>query len=292
MKLFIFGFGYSARAIARHMQPACDWIAGTSRDADKLAAMEADGVRAFRFDGKQKSPALEATLKKATHILVSIAPDKEGDPVLRCYRDMIEASVALDWIGYLSTVGVYGDHGGAWVNEDSPCKPVSTRSVQRVAAEAAWQDLASGTGKPVGIYRLAGIYGPGRNQMIRLAAESCRRIVKQGQVFNRIHVEDIALALTTAMGRRHQGILNVCDDEPAPPQDVIAHCARLLGIEAPPEQDFETAEMTSMARSFYGENKRCSNDRLHALLDGPLRYPTYREAFAAMVEKGNWRSAP
>ena len=289
MKLLIFGYGYSAQAIARELAPECDWIAATTRSAKKAEAMQAEGIRALQFDGLKASDALKEALSEATHILVSIAPGSEGDPVLNCLGNELMQIPALGWIGYLSTVGVYGNHDGAWVDEDSECRPVSRRSVQRVAAENAWQALASKLGKPLGIYRLAGIYGPGRNQMLKLASGTCRAINKPGQVFNRIHVEDIGRVVSKAARRCHDGILNVVDDEPAAPQEVIHFCTDLMGLPRLEELPFEQAEMTPMARSFYGENKRCSNIRLHELIGGVLRYPTYREAFTHMWQTDSWR---
>ena len=292
MKLFIFGYGYSAHAIARELQSDCEWIAATTRSKEKADAMAAEGITAFQFDGETASEALRSTLSEATHLLVSIAPNADGDPVLGCLTDMLKVMPNLDWVGYLSTVGVYGNHDGAWVDEESECRPVSRRSVQRGAAENAWQAFAKETGVPLGIYRLAGIYGPGRNQMLKLDAGTCRAINKPGQVFNRIHVEDIGRAVAKAARVHHNGILNVVDDEPAPPQEVIYFCADLMGLPHPAEVSFEQAEMTPMARSFYGENKRCSNIRLHELLGGILQYPTYREAFTHMWQTDSWRKQP
>lgn len=289
MKLFIFGYGFSASAIARELKPHCDWIAGTTRSSHKLDGLREDGVDPFLFDGTTATAEITDKLATATHVLLSIAPDAHGDPAMRCFEDVLASSKALEWIGYLSTVGVYGNHDGAWVSEETECKPVSRRSVQRVAAEEAWQEFAHKINRPLGIYRLAGIYGPGRNQMIKLAEGTCRAINKPGQVFNRIHVDDIALALSKAAKQTHQGILNVCDDEPAPPQEVIAFCAQLMGLPPLEEIEFDKADMTPMARSFYGENKRCDNKKLHALIGGEMRYPTYRDAFRSMWEHNIWR---
>ena len=289
MKLFIFGYGYSAGAIARELMPRCDWIAGTSRSPDKIAALEAAGMKGYLFDGTTPNPDIAAALSEATHLILSIAPGADGDAALRCHGADIAKSESLQWIGYLSTVGVYGDHDGAWVTEETECRPVSRRSVERVDAEAAWQDFARDQDLPLGIYRLGGIYGPGRNQMIKLADGRSRAINKPGQVFNRIHVEDIALCVSRAALSHHSGIVNVIDDEPAPPQEVIYYCADLMGLPRPPEVAFEEASMTPMARSFYGENKRCDNTRLHDLIDGPMRFPTYREAFEAMWRDQSWR---
>ena len=289
MKLFIFGYGYSARAIAARLRSQCDWIAATTRSAEKQARLREDGIDAFLFDGINPAPEIAEMLKEATHILLSIAPDANGDPVLGSFGSQISSSHSLQWLGYLSTVGVYGNHDGAWVDEETDCRPVSRRSVQRVAAEGQWLDFVETIEKPLGIYRLAGIYGPGRNQMIKLAAGTCRAINKPGQVFNRIHVDDIAMAVGKGAEILHSGILNVCDDEPAAPQEVIAYCAELMGIAPLQEIPFEEADMTPMARTFYGENKRCSNKRLHDLVGPHMRYPTYREAFDDMWSKDSWR---
>ncbi|SNY90091.1 Nucleoside-diphosphate-sugar epimerase [Cohaesibacter sp. ES.047] len=289
MRLFIFGLGYSARAIARKLSGECEWIAATSRSADKCAEMEEHGIRGFVFDGKKPNPNLVPALKEATHVLISIAPTAMGDPAFHCHGENIAHSPDLEWLGYLSTVGVYGDHDGEWVSEETEPRPVSTRSLQRVSAEIGWMDFAAKLDKPLGIYRLAGIYGPGRNQMIKIDEGTARAIDKPGQVFNRIHVDDIALAVAIAARERHSGILNVCDDKPAPPQDVLAYCAELMGKPPLVEIPFEHADMSPMARSFYGENKRCDNRLLHELIKGDMRYPTYREAFSIMWKENSWR---
>lgn len=289
MKLFIFGYGYSAKAIAEELRAECDWIGGTSRDPDKLASMAEAGIEAFLFDGIQPTVAIAEALQKATHILISAGPDAEGDPALRCHRLDIANAPKLKWVGYLSTVGVYGDHQGAWVDESTECCPVSKRSIERVRAEGAWQSFVGELDKPLGIYRLAGIYGPGRNQMKNVEKGKSRCIIKKDQVFNRIHVADIAQVLAKAALTKHKGIMNVCDDEPAPPQDVITYCAELLGVEPPKAVDYEDAKMTPMARSFYGENKRCSNKKLHELIEGDMYFPNYRVAFDHLFETKTWR---
>ncbi|WP_306228811.1 SDR family oxidoreductase [Mangrovibrevibacter kandeliae] len=212
-----------------------------------------------------------------THLLISIAPGEAGDPVLATQRSrVLDQMPALRWIGYLSTVGVYGDHGGAWVDETGPLRPVSKRSVQRVEAEAGWQALADARDVPLAILRLSGIYGPGRSAIENLRAGTARRLVKPGQVFNRIHVADIAGALRLLSAQARGGVFNVTDDEPAPPQDVVAYAAGLLGIDPPAEIAFDTADLTPMARSFYGENKRVRNERLKSA-GYEFLFPTYRE---------------
>jgi dTDP-4-dehydrorhamnose reductase len=289
MRLFIFGYGYSAKAIANELKDECEWIAGTSRDDDKLALMKAEGVQAYQFDGYQPNPEIGKALQEATHLLISAGPDAQGDPALNCHRLDIANASKLKWIGYLSTVGVYGDHQGEWIDEKTACKPVSQRSTERVAAEGAWQNFAGQLGLPLSIFRLAGIYGPGRNGLVNLSKGRGRRINKKGQVFNRIHVADIALAVSIAAKKKKDGIFNVSDMEPAPPQDVVEYAANLMGVDVPPLQDFETMKLSPMARSFYGECKRCKNDKLLKLIGGEMRYPTYREAFSEMWEKDIWR---
>ncbi len=282
MRLFVFGAGYSSTAFIREVRETFDWIGGTTRSAEKAEALKEMGVEPFIFDGTAKGDGIADALRSATHVLVSIAPDEAGDPVLLNHGEDIAAARPA-WIGYLSTVGVYGDHDGAWVTEETPCKPVSRRSVQRVAAEEAWLDFSAENGLPVQIFRLAGIYGPGRNAFENFRKGTARRLVKPGQVFNRIHVADIAGALKAAMVHPSTRIFNVTDDEPAPPQDVVAHAAELLGVAPPPEIPFETADLTPMARSFYGENKRVSNQRLKDELGYVFRYPDYRVALKDLL---------
>ena len=277
--LLCIGLGYSAQVFAARVA-AQGWnVIGTAQSNDGAARIGTLGYDAITFDGTAPSEALRAALSRATHILVSAPPDAAGDPLLRHHA--IDLARTTSWIGYLSTVGVYGDHGGAWIDETTTPKPVSTRSRWRLAAEQAWLDLAQQTGIRVEIFRLAGIYGPGRGPLESVRKGTARAIVKPGQVFNRIHVEDIAnvLAATTVRPAAH-AIYNVTDDEPAPPQDVLAYAARLLGLPAPPSVDFATADLTPMARSFYSECKRISNARLKEALGLTLAYPTYRDGMA------------
>ena len=283
MRLFIFGTGFSSKAFVEEVRDQFDWIGGTTRSSDKMEALRTLGVEPFLFDGNSQGDGIAEALKQATHILVSIAPNEAGDPVLNQYANEI-AGAKPRWIGYLSTVGVYGNHDGAWVDEETPLNPVSKRSVQRVAAEEAWLAFAEQNDLPVQIFRLSGIYGPGRNAFENFRKGTARRLVKPGQVFNRIHVADIAGALKAAMTKPSTRVFNVTDDEPAPPQDVVAFAAELLGVEAPPEIPFETADLTPMARSFYGENKRVSNQRLKDELGFTFRYPDYRVALKALLE--------
>ncbi len=287
MNLLVFGHGYSAAAFTSAAREHFSQIAVTVRTPDKAQRLAGQGFDAHVFDGLSGvSDALAVAIGGADAILVSVPPGEAGDPVLAAAAAAIAAAPALGWVGYLSTVGVYGDHGGAWVDEDTPCRPVSRRSVQRVAAEEAWARLGAEAGRRVHIFRLSGIYGPGRNALENLRAGTARRIDKPGQVFNRIHVADIAGALMASLRRpdAEGGVYNVTDDEPAPPQDVVAHAAALLGVPPPPLVPFEQAELSPMGRSFYGENKRVSNRRIKERLGFTLRYPTYREGLAACLD--------
>lgn len=284
----IFGAGYSAQAFAREKPTAEFPVTGTTRSENKFARLRRAGIAPLLFDGRS-SFALAAELAVVTHLIVSAAPDETGDPVLNALADELRAAANknLRWIGYLSTVGVYGDHGGGWVDEETPPRPKSRRSQERVAAEAAWAAFGAQTRTPVAILRLSGIYGPGRNAFVNLRDGTAKRLVKPGQVFNRIHVSDIAGALWHLSEREAGGIFSVTDDEPAPPQDVVAFAAELMGVEPPHEIAFETAELSAMQRSFYGENKRVANARLRQA-GYSFRFPDYRSALRAMWADGSW----
>lgn len=277
-RLFCFGLGYSADGLAARLRAAGWSVAGTTRSAAKRDALAARGIEAFAFDGR--APLPDRALAGATHVLVSVPPEASGDVVLRQHAaDFRHAK----WIGYLSTTGVYGDHGGAWVDERTPPSPQSPRSHWRAAAEAAW--LA--TGLPVEVFRLAGIYGPGRSQFDDLRAGRARRIVKAGHLFSRIHVDDIAGVLEASMLRPHAGaVYNVCDDEPAASAEVVEFAASLLGVAPPPPIALEQAELSPMAASFWADNKRVRNDRMKRDLEFSLLYPTYREGLRAVLEAG------
>lgn len=274
--LLSFGHGYSARELARHL-PGDKWtIVGTTRSADKAAAIRASGAEAILWP--PEDPA--ALLARATHLLISAAPDASGDPVLRHCGEAIRAAAPhIAWAGYLSTTGVYGDSRGEWVDEDTECHPTTGRAKARLAAEQAWVEL----GLPLHIFRLAGIYGAGRGPFAKVRAGRAQRVVKQGQIFSRIHVEDIAAVLAASIRRPAPGIYNVCDDEPTPPEDVIEHAARLLNLPVPPAVAFEDADLTPMARSFYADSRRVSNRRIREDLGVKLRYPSYREGLAALL---------
>lgn len=288
MHVMIFGCGYSGTAIAKAFAAPGVRIAGTTRSPEKAAALRSEDIEAFLFDGEALSDELRAEMAGVTHLVQSIAPGKPGDPLIRLFgEDLGAAMPKLQWIGYLSTVGVYGDHKGAWVDEDTSVHPVSARSVERVEAEEAWLATGERLGVPVAVLRLAGIYGPGRNAFCNIDKGTARRLIKKDQVFNRIRVEDIAGATRFLADAKQGGVFNITDDEPGPPQDVIAEAARLMGVEPPPEVPFETAELSPMARSFYGENKRVSNRRLRAA-GYPLRYPNYRMSLDELWSSGRW----
>lgn len=283
----IFGYGYSARRYVEMAGGSAGAVVGTTR---REAATRADATL-IHFDGQSPGPEVAQALVGCSRIIASIAPGADGDPVLRHHdADLRRAVGTLQWICYLSTVGVYGDHDGEWVDETALCRPVSERSTRRLNAEEAWRALADDLDLPLAILRLSGIYGPGRNGFANIAAGRARRINKPGQVFNRIFVDDIAYAIDAAAARRADGIFNITDDEPAPPQDVVAFAADLMGVPAPDEIPFNEADMTPMARTFYGENKRVSNAKAHRELGWEPRYPTYRQALRALWESGTWRS--
>ncbi len=279
--LLSFGHGYSAQALARRLLAQGWQVIGTTRSEEKAAAIRATGAEAVLWPPVRPGPLLD----RATHLLVSAGPDASGDPVLHhCAGSLAARAERFDWVGYLSTTGVYGDRGGDWVDEGSECTPATERGRWRLAAERAWLGYWHDEGLPVHVFRLAGIYGPGRGPFAKVRDGTARRIVKPGQVFSRIHVDDIANVLQASIARPHPGaIYNVCDDEAAPPEEVIAHAAALLGLPAPPEIPYEEAEMTPMARSFYAESKRVSNARMKAELGVRLAYPTYREGLAALL---------
>lgn len=280
--LLSFGHGYSARTLARLLLPRGWRIIGTCRTPEKAAALEAEGVEPRIWPGgDDPAPDLSADMAAASHVLSSVPPAEAGDPVLADWRAALAAE-SFEWVGYLSTVGVYGDHGGGWVDETTPVNPSTERGQRRVDAERAWQGIA---GLPVHVFRIAGIYGPGRGPFAKVRAGTARRIVKPGQVFSRIHVEDIARVLAASMDRPDPGaVYNLCDDDPAPPQDVIAFAATLLGLPPPPEVPFEEADLSPMGRSFYSESKRVANDRIKTDLGVRLRYPDYRAGLAALLE--------
>ena len=277
--LLSFGHGYSASALTPALQSMGWHIIGTTRKPDKADALAKTGIDACIWPGSDLTDALD----QATHLLISAGPDADGDPVLRKMKDQIaERAKQYEWVGYLSTTGVYGDHDGGWVNEDTPLTPSTQRGRWRKAAEEAWQSIP---GLPLHIFRLAGIYGPGRGPFSKVRAGTARRIIKPNQVFSRIHVQDIAQVLLASIDTPNPGsAYNVCDNEAAPPQDVIAHAAELLGLPIPEAVNIEDAEMSPMARSFYAESKRVSNQRIREELGVALKFPDYRAGLKSLLK--------
>ncbi|MCI0468302.1 MAG: SDR family oxidoreductase [Beijerinckiaceae bacterium] len=290
MKLFAFGLGYCARFFLSRPGSSFDAIAGTVRAAAKTEAPAQSNIETFVFSPEHEDEAVAEHVAAADVILVSIPPGVSADPVLSRYGHRIAASPRQQTIVYLSSVGVYGDRRGDWVDETMTPIPSSERSLARLQVERSWAAAGKERGKKVFILRLAGIYGPGRNALVNLKAGTAQRIVKRGQVFNRVHVEDISRAIKASIAHKGPGgIFNVSDDAPAPPQDVINFAAMLMGIEPPPEQDLESANLTPLARSFYAENKRVSNRKLKEELGIRLAYPTYRVGLEALWEAGEGR---
>ncbi|MHC2538522.1 SDR family oxidoreductase [Bradyrhizobium diazoefficiens] len=283
MRLFILGFGYSARHFVRRFGGTFSHIAGTVRDPAKRDDLA--GIEVHPFSGSRPARETAERISDADVLLISIPPGSAGDPAIAAFADVLAAGRQRKII-YLSTIGVYGDHAGSWVDESTPPQAALDRTRMRLAAEQAWTDIGRGD---VAILRLAGIYGPGRNALVTLRAGTARRIIKPGQVFNRIHTDDIASAIMAAVRHQGSGTWNVCDDEPAPPQDVIAYAAQLMGVAPPPEEAFETAEMSAMARSFYASSARVSNAKLKRELGVTLAYPTYRHALDALWRAGEGR---
>ncbi|MCP4821300.1 MAG: SDR family oxidoreductase [Shimia sp.] len=276
--LLSLGHGYTARALARRLVPQGWAVIGTLREETQFDVVRAEGVTPVMWPID-----FETALDGVAHVVSSIRPDKEGDPVLRIGREALAQATHLEWVGYMSTTGVYGDMDGGWVDEDTPLDPGGHRGKMRVKAEAEWQAMK---GLALHIFRLAGIYGPGRGPFAKLRRGTARRIIKKNQVFSRAHVDDIAQVLEASMKAPNPGrVYNVCDDSPTPPQDILTYAAELLGMDPPPEVPFEDAEMTPMARSFYSDSKRVRNDRIKDELGVVLKYPNYRDALKAMLEE-------
>ena len=300
MKLGILGCGFSGIEIGKKIIANDIDVWGTTRSTEKFAQLTNAGIKPVSFDGLTANNALLNHLLDTTHLVVSIAPsrvenidapDAPVDPVLTALQDQDLAKIApqLEWVLYLSTVGVYGNYDGAWIDETAELKPTSARSRQRVRAEAEWQSTGEALDVPVAIFRLSGIYGPGRNGLLNASNGTSRRLVKKDQVFNRIHIGDIAEAAELAAARKASGIFNITDNEPAPPQDVVTYAHELLGITPPPEIDFETAELSPMARSFYGENKRVSNTKSKEVLGLNYMWGDYRTALQRMHTENSWK---
>jgi nucleoside-diphosphate-sugar epimerase len=288
MGVFFFGMGYSSLATARSIHEIIDKdvpIAGTTRTEEGIERLAESPYRLHLFDGVTPGATLGPDLNKATHVVLSIPPNDSGDPALNLHRGDLDSAPDLEWLCYFSTVGVYGDFGGAWVDQSGPTRPVNKRSQQRVEIEQAWRDYAAERGVPLLILRLAGIYGPGRSSFDKLREGTARRIVKAGQVFNRIHVDDIGRVTTLAARSKLAGTFNLSDDEPAPPQDLVEYAAKLMGLPVPPDVPFEEAHMTEMARSFYSDNKRVSNAAIQRALGIELLYPNYRVGLDAIFKQ-------
>jgi nucleoside-diphosphate-sugar epimerase len=288
MRLFAFGLGYTAARFVAHVRKRFATVCGTVRTEESASTLQGHGVEAFVVG--RDDDAIRSALRPSSALLVSAPPDAEGDPGIRLLGNAIAES-SIRWIGYLSTTGVYGDCGGHWIDEGAPAQPQTEVSTWRLAAENEWLRLGEETGRPVQVFRLSGIYGPRRNALANLRNGTARRIVKPGQVFNRIHVDDIATTLLASMDRpRAGGVYNLADDEPAPPQDVVAYAASLLGREPPPEIAFEDAALGPVAARFYGENKRVANRLIKDELGVKLAYPNYREGLQALYAAGEGRA--
>lgn len=287
MKLFIFGAGYTARHFTRLESRRFSRISATVRSSEKAAFLAGGGIDGLVFNEQEHDGRILEKLADSDAVLVTSQPISDGDQVLRIFGEALRSAPRLKWIGYLSTVGVYGDHQGRWVSEKTEILPSSKRSIQRAAAEQEWLTFGKASHKAVHVFRLAGIYGPGRNAFVKLANGTAQRIDKPGQVFNRIHVEDISAVLTASLNRPHAGaIYNVADNEPCPPQDVVAFAAGLMKAEPPPEIPFDPHKLNSMTVSFYGENKRVDNSLIKQELGVKLKHPTYREGLTSLFETG------
>jgi nucleoside-diphosphate-sugar epimerase len=282
-RLFCFGLGYSARVLAKALIEKGWQVAGTSMEEGGKEEFEASGVTIFPFDRKRPLENFKEALSGTTHILVSVPPDHEGCPVLGAHKNDLKAMEGLTWVGYLSSVGVYGDAQGGVVNEASPLQAASQRALLRAAAERAWLDIPS---LPVHVFRLAGIYGPGRSALDGVRAGTAKRIEKSGHLFSRIHVDDIAQVLMASMESPFSGsIYNVCDDHPAASSDVTLQACSLLGVEPPPLITFEQAvrEMSPMALSFWQDRRKVDNQKIKQELEIILRYPDYKTGLAAVL---------
>ncbi len=277
--LLSFGHGYSAQALSKLLLPMGWKITGTTRDTAKLDMLRNKGVAPMLWD----SSDVKSAITDATAVLISASPDENGDPVYLKYgSDIAKIAPCLKWFGYLSTSGVYGDFKGDWVDEDTPVNPTTSRGKMRLLAEQQWHNIED---LPIHIFRLAGIYGPGRGPFAKVRAGTARRVNKPGQFFNRIHVDDIAQALyASILSPDPAGLYNICDDDPAPPQDVIGYAAELLGLPLPPVISFEDADLSPIARSFYAENKRIRNDRIKKDLGVSLKFPSYKQGLKNILE--------
>ncbi len=278
--LLCFGFGFSAEALSARLDPAQWRVTGTSRSAEGAAKISKLGYEGVVLDDLKTIP------ETVTHVVSSAPPDAKGDPILLRFSDTLKkVATHVQWVAYLSTTGVYGDHNGAWIDEETPLTPNTERGARRVTAEAEWLALWRSHQVPVHVFRLAGIYGPGRNVFESLLSSTAKRVIKENQIFSRIHVGDIAGVLEASIAKPNPGrSYNVADDLPCPPQDVVLHAAQMLGIEPPPETPFAEAELSPMARSFYADSKRTRNDRVKQELEYQFQYPTYREGLASILK--------
>lgn len=287
MNLFVFGLGYSAlNFVTQHRGKFCS-VHGTVRSQEKAEALSTQDLNVLCWNGDAYQDDVAEAIKDSDELVISIPPGKFGDTVLKHFGSAIIKAPLLRTIAYLSTVGVYGDHGGDWVSEETTPRPASERSRQRQLAEREWIALAQRKNINLHILRLAGIYGPGRNAIDNLRQGKARRIIKPGQVFNRIHVDDISSTINACLQRdtaEEISIWNVSDDEPCPPQDVVTYAASLMGVEPPPEVAFEDASLSPMGRSFYSEIKRVSNGKIKHDLGISLTFPTYREGLASLFK--------
>ncbi|MEG9884348.1 MAG: SDR family oxidoreductase [Hyphomicrobiales bacterium] len=285
-RLFCFGMGYTARRLAQRLRAEGWRVTGSCRTRDKAQSLRREDFTPLLLDTDRPIKTLSGHLSGVTHILVSVPPEGVGCPIVRLYgAEIAHYARRIAWVGYLSSTGIYGDHAGKKVDEDTPPVPTTQRGRRRLKAERQWLGLYRNCGLAVHIFRLAGLYGPGRNALERVRAGSARRIVKPGQMFNRIHIDDVVGILKSSIDRPRPGaIYNLCDDEPGPPQDVIAYAARLLGRDPPPDIAFDTAELSPMAASFYAENKHVANSRIKSELGYRLRYRTYREGLVALLD--------
>lgn len=285
-RLFCFGLGYTARRLGERLIGVGWRIAGTTRDGDKVTELRSLGFEVDRWEGDGLAPGMAGALRGASHVLISVPPDDDGDPVARRYGADIAALPGLRWLGYLSSTAVYGDRGGEWVDETTACAPSGQAGRRRLAAETAWLGLWRERGVAAHVFRLAGIYGPGRSALDRVRAGTARRIVKPGHVLSRIHVDDIATVLAASIARPRPGaIYNLCDDRPASGAEVTAFAARLLGVAPPPEIPFDSAEVSPEARRFFADDRRVRNELIKTELGVSLAYPDYESGLRALCRK-------
>jgi len=290
VNFLFFGMGYSSLATAHYLRKIFGnsiKISGTIRDEKNADELIQQGIEVFIFDGLSSNSTVDLAIAEADFIIHSIAPDENGDAVYNHFLSQIKKANNLKWICYFSTIGVYGNHNGLWVDENAKCEPKNIRSIYRLKAEELWREFAAQNDLPLLILRLAGIYGVGRSSFDKLRAGTAKRIIKENQVFNRIHVKDIAKVTTLAAKQKLNGTFNLSDDEPAPPQEVVEFACAIADMDLPDLQDFKTAKMSKMARSFYNDNKNVSNNAIKNALDIELLYPNYRSGLEAIYRLEN-----